>query len=88
MTVFAGFCGIITHALDCEGVEASAGPAIVAAERFEDQQRALQSTTVFQCSVEGKIKGQSATGCHPVNDELARSANRFVVYLVNSDIRY
>jgi hypothetical protein len=67
---FSGLC-IVGHALQHEGVEAIAGPPVVATQRLDDQQREVQT----RCPPGGPLHCEavftSSAGGYPVQDVTA-----------------
>ncbi len=70
------FGGIVPHAFDQEGVQAIAGPGIVAAQWLEDQQRLIEVTGEGAGVLQGEIGATAPEGGHPVQHVAACGLRR------------
>ena len=77
----------VGHAVDDEAMKAVASPLVAAAERFEYQERFVESAGMFEGTVEREIVGETAGGDHPVEDVLSSGTDGCVVTLTNADGR-
>ena len=56
------------HAVDYEAMVAIAGPLVVGAESFENDERLAQFTAVLQRAIECEVVVQATAGDHPVEN--------------------
>lgn len=76
---------IVSHTVEHEVVEAVAGPGIVSAERFEDEERFAKCGAMLEGTVESEIEMKAAGGNHPVKDVTAFGKQRRAIAGANAN---
>ena len=75
---------VIGHPFEDERVKPIAGPAIIATQRFEDDQRTAEFPGELDRSLEPEIESYPPRRNHPIDDELSPRVGCEIVERVNA----